>query len=52
MINEQDTASLDGIHPGRLAVEQIYGYMIRNAKCLGIITTMKGWVAKIKANYS
>jgi hypothetical protein len=27
----------------RLAVEQIYGYMVRNAKRVGILTTMKGW---------
>ena len=29
---------------GRLAVEQVYGYMVRNQKALGIITTMTGWV--------
>jgi len=37
------TALLTGEHEGRLAVEQIYGYMVRNSKTLGILTTMKGW---------
>jgi hypothetical protein len=32
-----------GVHSGRLAVEQLYGYMVRNAKTLGIISTLKGW---------
>jgi hypothetical protein len=36
-------APLTGIHSGRLAVEQLYGYMVRNAKTLGIISTLKGW---------
>src|ERR1700685_2527415 len=31
------------LHYARLAVEQIYGYMVRNAKRVGILTTMKGW---------
>ena len=38
-----DTAPVSGIHPGRLAVEQLFGYMVRNAKTHGILTTMKGW---------
>jgi len=29
-------------HAGRLAVEQIYGYMVRNACPYGIISTLKG----------
>lgn len=37
-------APVDGEHAGRLAVEQIYGYMVRNAVQLGIISTMLGWV--------
>jgi hypothetical protein len=36
-------ARLTGIHSGRLAVEQLFGYMVRNAKTLGIISTLKGW---------
>jgi len=27
----------------RLALEQIYGYMVRNGKVYGVLTTMKGW---------
>ena len=42
--NEAGTASQDGNHAGRLAVEQVYGYMVRNHKELGIITTFLGWV--------
>ena len=37
------TAPIEGEHAGRLAVEQLYGYMVRNGKTLGILTTMKGW---------
>src|SRR5271169_824742 len=37
------TAPLTGIHAGRLAVEQLYGYMTRNAKTYGILTTLSGW---------
>jgi len=36
-------APVDGIHPARLAVEQLYGYMVRNAKVFGVLSTMKGW---------
>jgi hypothetical protein len=32
-----------GEHAGRLALEQIYGYMVRNACPLGILSTFKGW---------
>jgi hypothetical protein len=38
------TADVSGDHPDRLAVEQVYGYMIRNSVPFGIITTMCGWV--------
>jgi hypothetical protein len=37
------TAPVRGLHPGRLAVEQLYGYMTRNAKTYGILTTLRGW---------
>lgn len=37
------TAAIDGVHSGRLAVEQIFGYMVRNWETFGILTTMKGW---------
>src|SRR5579859_3371613 len=38
-----DQVPLDGNRPGPLAVEQIYGYMVRNGKVYGILSTMKGW---------
>ena len=34
---------MDKEHPARLALERLYGYMVRNGKALGILTTMKGW---------
>lgn len=34
---------MDKEHPARLALEQLYGYMVRNGKGLGILTTMNGW---------
>lgn len=34
---------LSGQYPARLALEQLYGYMVRNAKEYGILTTMRGW---------
>jgi hypothetical protein len=37
---------------GRLAVEQVYGYMVRNQKALGVITTMTGWVFLKRENGS
>jgi hypothetical protein len=45
------TAALDGEHAARLAVEQVYGYMARNAKVLGIICTMHGWVFLRRHNF-
>jgi hypothetical protein len=30
-------------HPGRLAVEPLYGYMVRNACPFGVLSTYKGW---------
>jgi len=41
-VNYGDENLKNGEHDGRLAVEQLYGYMIRNAKTLGLISTMKG----------
>jgi hypothetical protein len=38
-----DEVPLTGLHPARLAVEQLYGYMVRNGKAYGVLTTMKGW---------
>ena len=38
-----DQVPLNGNYPARLAVEQLYGYMVRNGKTYGILTTMKGW---------
>lgn len=37
-------------HAGRLAIEQIYGYMVRNAKRYGILTTVNGWVFLMREN--
>jgi hypothetical protein len=37
------TASLIGYHPGRLALEQLCGYTVRNPKTFGILTTLRGW---------
>ena len=37
-------------HPGRLAVEQTYGYMVRNGKQYGILTTVNGWVFMYRQN--
>jgi hypothetical protein len=45
-----DTAPLAGEHAGCLAVEQIFGYMVRNGKTYGILTTMKGWCFLSRAN--
>jgi hypothetical protein len=43
MLIRLGTVPLDGVHRGGLAVEQLFGYMVRNAKTLGILSTMKGW---------
>jgi len=31
------------LSPSRLALEQLFGYMVRNGKAYGVLTTMKGW---------
>lgn len=41
--NNIDQVPLNGNYPARLAVEQLYGYMVRNGKAYGVLTTMKGW---------
>jgi hypothetical protein len=38
------TAPINEYHSGRLAMEQIYGYMVHNAKRFGILTTVNWWV--------
>jgi len=38
-----DAVPLTGLYPARLALEQLYGYMVRNGKTYGVLTTMKGW---------
>ena len=43
MLNNLGTARRTGVHAGRLAVEQLYGYMVRNSKTYGILTTLRGW---------
>ena len=45
------TAPVSGYHAGRLAVEQTYGYMVRNAKRFGVLTTVNGFVFMFRENY-
>jgi hypothetical protein len=45
-INRADHAGItpvEGLYPGRLAIEQLYGYMVRNHIAYGVLSTMKGW---------
>lgn len=44
------TAPLLGIHAGRLAVGQLYGYMVRNSKTFGLLTTLRGWCFAYRGN--
>jgi hypothetical protein len=37
-----DQLPLSGRYHARLALEQLYGYMVRNGKAYGILMTMKG----------
>jgi len=39
-----DDLDRDGDHPGRLAIEQAYGYMVHNAVAYGIITTVNAFI--------
>lgn len=43
-------APVSGYHAGRLAVEQTYGYMVRNAKQFGVLTTVNGFVFMYREN--
>ena len=43
---------LEGYHAGRLAIEQIYGYMVRNAKRFGLLTTANAWIFLMRENGS
>jgi hypothetical protein len=45
-----DAVPLSGSYPARLALEQLYGSMVRNGKAYGILTTMKGWCFLRRAN--
>jgi len=38
-----DDVPLSGRCPARLALEQLFGYMVRNGKTYGVLTTMRGW---------
>jgi len=38
-----DNVPLSGGYPARLALEQLFGYMVRNGKTYGVLTTMRGW---------
>jgi hypothetical protein len=44
------TAPISGYHAGRLAIEQTYGYMVRNGKQIGILTTVNGFVFLFRQN--
>lgn len=44
------TAPISGYHAGRLAVEQTYGYMVRNGKQIGVLTTVNGFVFLFRKN--
>src|SRR5271169_6604303 len=44
------TAPISGYHAGRLAVEQTYGYMVRNGKQIGVLTTVNGFVFLFREN--
>ena len=41
---------LEGYHAGRLAIEQIYGYMVRNARRFGVLTTVNAWMFLMREN--
>jgi hypothetical protein len=43
LTNLLDQVPLSGRYPARLALEQLYGYMVRNGKEYGVLTTLKGW---------
>ena len=42
---------IEGSHHGRLSVEQIYGYMVRNHRRYGILTTVNSWVFLMRENF-
>lgn len=41
--NFSDTVPLDSVSPARLALEQLYGYMVCKTKAYDVLTTMNGW---------
>src|SRR5271165_5202419 len=45
------TAPISGYHAGRLAIEQTYGYMVRNGKQIGVLTTVNGFVFLFRENH-
>jgi hypothetical protein len=40
---QTDQLPLNDDHAACLALEQLFGYMVRNGKTYGVLTTMKGW---------
>ena len=42
--NLLDQVPLSGRYPARLALEQLYGYMVRNGKVYGVLTTFERMV--------
>src|SRR5205814_9882124 len=45
-----DDLDRDGDHPGRLAIEQAYGYMVHNAVAYCIITTVNALIFLCREN--
>ena len=45
-----DNVPLSGGYPARLALEQLFGYMVRNGKTYGVLTTMRGWCFLYRQN--
>ena len=50
MLMEKGTEPLDGVHHGRLAVEQTYGYMVHDEIIYGIISTFNSFVFMKRAS--
>ena len=47
----QGIAPIDRYHAGRLAVEQTYGYMVRNGRKYGVLTTVNGFCFLRRENH-
>jgi hypothetical protein len=49
-VDSQGVAPLEGEHHGRLALEQLYGYMVEDRKKYGVLTTVNGWMFLFRQN--